>query len=298
MANVKRIVLATAITGALLAVIFIVLKHFKVKNPFKKGGTSGIGSSLTTSKKMEIDLAESTKFNDAYFKTLSSSPTMVSNAKTLLSEMNKEGLISPYTQAGILAVVSKESNFTLKSENLNYTAARLQQVFGLDADTASTLGSLTGDDKQKQIADTVYMPPHNTQLGNVNDGDGYAYRGRGYNQITGRANYKKIGDKIGVDLISNPDMLNDPTVAAKAAIQFFKDGIVALTKNGKMASMYNNPTGDINGFKNELDAAAAMYNVNAGTGQTQAFLLKDVTGGRALTMARAQGFVAWIKSVS
>ena len=46
-----------------------------------------------------------------------------------------------------------------------------------------------------------------------------------------------------------------------------------------------------------MDAAAAFYNVNAGAGQSIKFLMADVTGGRSLCMARAQGFVAYINSI-
>jgi putative chitinase len=52
-------------------------------------------------------------------------------------------------------------------------------------------------------------------LGNTQKGDGYTYRGRGYVMITGRANYKKAGDKIGVDLISKPELACDPEIARK-----------------------------------------------------------------------------------
>jgi len=44
-------------------------------------------------------------------------------------------------------------------------------------------------------------------LGNTpdKDGDGYLYRGRGYVQITGRANYAKAGDKLGLDLVRSEE---------------------------------------------------------------------------------------------
>jgi putative chitinase len=63
-------------------------------------------------------------------------------------------------------------------------------------------------------------------LGNTpdKDGDGYLYRGRGYVQITGRANYAKSGDKLGLDLIGNPDAALNPTVAARILVRGCSEG--------------------------------------------------------------------------
>jgi putative chitinase len=64
------------------------------------------------------------------------------------------------------------------------------------------------------------------QLGNTPaaDGDGYRYRGRGYVQITGRANYAKAGGKIGVDLIGNPDLALQPSIAAAVLVRGCLEG--------------------------------------------------------------------------
>lgn len=51
------------------------------------------------------------------------------------------------------------------------------------------------------------------------DGDGYRYRGRGYVQITGRANYAKAGAALGLDLLGNPDLALHPTVAAQILVR-------------------------------------------------------------------------------
>ena len=58
-------------------------------------------------------------------------------------------------------------------------------------------------------------------LGNVNPGDGYRYRGRGPIQITGRANYRRYGTMIGVDLEGNPDLAASPAIGIKIACAYW-----------------------------------------------------------------------------
>lgn len=55
--------------------------------------------------------------------------------------------------------------------------------------------------------------PIGERLGNTEPGDGYLFRGRGYVQITGRANYAKFSEIVGVDLIADPDKALDPATA-------------------------------------------------------------------------------------
>ncbi|MFP4008241.1 MAG: DUF4231 domain-containing protein [Spirulinaceae cyanobacterium] len=70
-------------------------------------------------------------------------------------------------------------------------------------------------------------------LGNVNPGDGVKYHGRGYIQLTGRANYRSYGQKLGVDLENNPELALDPTVSALVLACYFKDrGVHQAAKAG------------------------------------------------------------------
>ncbi len=69
-----------------------------------------------------------------------------------------------------------------------------------------------------------YEPPNEVakRLGNTQPGDGFRYRGRGPIQITGRFNYKKYGDLLGVDLVGNPDLAATPQFAFSTAGLFWK----------------------------------------------------------------------------
>jgi hypothetical protein len=60
-------------------------------------------------------------------------------------------------------------------------------------------------------------------LGNTEPGDGARYKGRGYVQLTGRANYTRIGKQIGVDLEGDPDLACDGATAGLILAQFLKN---------------------------------------------------------------------------
>ena len=60
-------------------------------------------------------------------------------------------------------------------------------------------------------------------LGNLGSGDGEAFRGRGFVQLTGRDNYARYGEQIGVDLLKRPELANDPEVAAHLLARFLKE---------------------------------------------------------------------------
>jgi putative chitinase len=61
-----------------------------------------------------------------------------------------------------------------------------------------------------------------TDLGNVNPGDGKRYKGRGLIQLTGRANYREFGAKLGLPLEDEPDLAAEPAIALKVACEYWK----------------------------------------------------------------------------
>jgi len=208
------------------------------------------------------------------------------NIALIKDEALKSGITNPYAIAGMLAIVSKESSFVPKSENLNYSASRLQQVFGLSSARANEIAG-----KPEAIGNAVY----GGKTGNASN-EGYKYRGRGFNQLTFKGNYDTYGKLIGEDLVSNPDKVNDPKTAAKVLIAFNKKGIDSLKSKGKL-SLYNS-TG-INDFKNLEDATMAFYHVTAGTGKSVDYVKglknKDSLGGMTKALERVQDLYSYVK---
>ena len=68
-----------------------------------------------------------------------------------------------------------------------------------------------------------YEPPAvlAKNMGNTEPGDGQRYRGRGLITIVGRANYKRFGDALGVDLVGSPELAAQPDVAARIAAMYW-----------------------------------------------------------------------------
>lgn len=58
-------------------------------------------------------------------------------------------------------------------------------------------------------------------LGNDEPGDGYKYKGRGYIHLTGKYNYAEASKDLGIDLVKNPKMVENPKIAAKTALWFW-----------------------------------------------------------------------------
>lgn len=68
-------------------------------------------------------------------------------------------------------------------------------------------------------------------LGNIEEGDGYLYRGRGYLHLTGRYNYQKAQDALGYDFINNPDLAADPSIAAEVAVWYWQTRVQPRVKD-------------------------------------------------------------------
>jgi predicted chitinase len=96
-----------------------------------------------------------------------------------------------------------------------------------------------------------YEPP-STQaraFGNTEPGDGKRYKGRGVFIITGRSNYKKYGELLGVDLINNPDLAATPAVAFRIGALFWKaSGLNERADAGDFTQITKRINGGLNGL--------------------------------------------------
>jgi predicted chitinase len=129
----------------------------------------------------------------------------------------KQGVVNPQALIGILSVIGKESQFIPKSEK-PYSGTdnnRIRSIF------KTKLGHMSDDELTalKANDEAFFNAVYGGRYGNGPD-EGYKYRGRGFNQITFKGTYEKYSKLLGKDLVGNPDLLNDPKIAAEAAVAF------------------------------------------------------------------------------
>ncbi len=134
----------------------------------------------------------------------------------------KYGLTSPNAVAALLGIAGGETRWKVVEENFNYTADRLLEVFPGVFKGDKELAQKWAGNPGGQFPEFIYgyQTAKGKGLGNVLPGDGAKYIGRGYIQITGRGNYKVYSDLTGHDLINNPQLLNQPDIAAEVSVKY------------------------------------------------------------------------------
>lgn len=146
-----------------------------------------------------------------------------------------------------------------KRESLNYSVEGLLSTFGrhrISAEDAQRLGRKPGEKsvplaRQKEIANTIYGGEWGKiNLGNTQPNDGWDFRGGGYPQATGRANFARLAMLTNVPLVNEPHRITEPAVAAIATIEAMTVGLYT----GKALSDYNLPA--------QFAAARAIINAD------------------------------------
>jgi len=126
------------------------------------------------------------------------------------------------------ANILKESGGISQSEDLYYkSVSRIREVFGKRVSNLSNDILETFVRNPQKLANFVYgnQTVIGKSMGNINPEDGYKYRGRGLIQLTGKNNYKFYSNKLGIDLVSHPELANNAAVAKKIAVEFVKTGL-------------------------------------------------------------------------
>ena len=145
--------------------------------------------------------------------------------------------------AHFLAQCGHESGgFKAVSENLNYSADGLKKIFG-----KYFPGNLNESyaKQPEKIASRVY----GGRMGNGDESskEGYKFRGRGFIQLTGKANYTNFTKFIGEDCISNPDLVSTKYPLASAAFFFDSNKLWSICDKGSDDATVTAVTKRVNG---------------------------------------------------
>ncbi|PYY72184.1 glycoside hydrolase family 19 [Pseudomonas jessenii] len=151
--------------------------------------------------------------------------------------------------AAFLAQVGHESGqLRTLVENLNYSAEGLIRTWPkrFNLLTATSVAR-----KPEQIANIVYA----SRLGNgpAATGDGWRYRGRGLIQVTGWVNYQACGSALSLDLLTKPELLEQPIYAALSAAWFWSsNGLSELADAERFEAITRKVNGGLNGQADRL----------------------------------------------
>jgi predicted chitinase len=152
------------------------------------------------------------------------------------------------------------------------TAAASEFGIGTPARTAAFVAQLAHESAQFRFMEEIWGPTAaqrryepetslSATLGNTETGDGFRFKGRGPIQITGRANYRRFGDLLGLDLVSTPEQAAQPSVAFRIAALFWsKKGLNELADR-VTPEAFKEITRRINGGFNGLAERERFYEI-------------------------------------
>lgn len=135
-------------------------------------------------------------------------------AEALNEAFNRFDINTPARIAGFMGQAMHETGgLRTLTENLNYRMEALMKVWPSrfpDIDMAAQYHR-----QSEKIANKVYAD----RMGNgaPETGEGWKFRGRGIFQLTGKGNYAAAGEALGVDLLTDPDQVAQPRMAALTA---------------------------------------------------------------------------------
>lgn len=184
----------------------------------------------------------------------------------LPSVISKFNITNTLRLAHFLSQCSHESGeFRVVFENLNYSEDGLLRIFKKDFDINKDK-VLSDFEKKKakelarnpqKIANFVYANQNGN--GGESTGDGWKFRGRGYIQLTGRSNYNRFSQFLGVDAINNPDIVANNFALASAAFFFNSNSLWSICDKGSSDSVVKALTLRVNGGYNGLEDRVVKF---------------------------------------
>jgi putative chitinase len=180
--------------------------------------------------------------------------------------MDKFGINTEFSLAHFLSQAGHESGrFRVTEENLKYSAKQLVKLWPKKFSAAETKGKVLASDyayHPELIANYIYAKK---TLGNVpGTSDGWNFRGRGFIQLTGKANYKAFEHfynntyPVAIDLMAYPDQLADDfNLAMISALWYFKTRV--MDKTNIQSATVEKVTQLVNGGQNGINDRKILF---------------------------------------
>lgn len=183
-------------------------------------------------------------------------PTIAS--KYMLEVVERYNITQPLRLAHLMAQIAHESgDFKFVVENLNYSADGLLKVFPKYFKDKATADKYAR--KPEMIASRVYA----SRMGNGDEAskEGFAFRGRGYLQLTGKENYKAFSTFIKEDCVANPDLVATKYPMDSAIWFFDKNKLWDICDKGATTDIVTQVTKRVNGYIHGLDDRIKKFNL-------------------------------------
>lgn len=167
----------------------------------------------------------------------------------------KYSINTPLRMAHFLAQIMHESlDFTAVKENLNYSTKALLLTFPKYFTPEQAKDC---ERNQEKIGNRAYA----SRMGNgdIKSGDGYKFRGRSYIMITGKINYTDVGKSLGIDLISKPELLEEPKYALLASAWWWNSRNLNTVADKALKDV-KSVTKIVNGGYNHLNDRQERFN--------------------------------------
>lgn len=204
------------------------------------------GQGFTLEEVQLLDAAIDRAFGIAPVEPPPSASHGLTNPNAFFAELRKSKAMGPTLSteevSGCEAILA-----ACKSWRLSWAAYGLATAHLETAGTMQPIKEYGGQAYFRKMYDVEGARPAKArELGNLIPGDGAKYAGRGYVQLTGKANYTKASTVLGHDLVSNPDLAMRPDIAAAIMVMGMEQGWFT---GKKLADYLPDETATIDQFK-------------------------------------------------
>ena len=162
--------------------------------------------------------------------------------------------IAPYAKDSIITPLVKYMNYHMAKYGIT-TYLRICHFIAQAAHESDSFKTL-----EEYASGAAYEG--RKDLGNVKKGDGKKYKGRGIFQLTGRANYKVMSEKLGQPLEDNPELAKQPEISVLTALEYWKSrGLNKFADNDDIRTITKRINGGFNGFEDRQNYLARAKRV-------------------------------------